>query len=122
MFARERSAVPHDRMGHLGHELAIVLHALRCLWIKRDPRMDATVAEVPDKRTRVVMLIEQLIEITQVLADILRRNRRIFPTGPRVFDTRNAARADTRLSNLPNLLLIGSIFEQPDGDVVVIGG
>src|SRR5581483_5282565 len=68
MFARKRSAMPHNRMGNLSHEVAIVLDALGCLWIKRDARMDAAIAEMPEESAGVIVFIEQLVKVAQIVA------------------------------------------------------
>src|SRR3546814_1516197 len=84
MLAGQRAAVTEDQIGGLVHEAAPLADAVRRADIEVDATVNAAVTEMSVQRRLVVVAVEQFLEIAQIIADLVRRNRGIFPPGMRV--------------------------------------
>src|SRR5581483_8557641 len=83
--------------------------------IERDAAMDAAVAEVAVHARRAVPeLVQQLGEVTQVRAEVLRADRGVLPTRPGIRPVGRArGRTEPRLAYLLQLLAPLVVVDEP---------
>src|SRR6187399_756310 len=113
MLARERSAEADDEIGGLLDEGAIVPDALGCLQGEVDAGVHAALAEVAVETALEAVLVEQVAEAPQALAETLRRYGRVFPPLPgRTLTVDVGGGAEARLPNLPDLLFLVRVVEK----------
>src|SRR5579864_5596456 len=75
--------------------------------------MDAALAKMTVKRRIVAVLVVQLPELAQVVADIFRRYRGILPSWPGIrFAGNEGGRPQAGFANLPDVVLLFFIHEQ----------
>src|SRR5205807_10298290 len=82
VFAGERSAIGHYERARIVHERLVLFDARRRLQIEVDASVDAALTEVSVQGAGVSVLVEQLPQVAQVVADTVRRNRRVLPSFP----------------------------------------
>ena len=71
-----------------------------------DPRVHASLSEVPIEGAGVAVLIEQRAEVSEIVGEILGRNSRVLPAFIGVRLARDVSRRpQSRLPDLPDLLL-----------------
>ena len=89
---------------------------VRRLEVEVVARVDAALAEVAVEIADVVVLVEQLAEVAQVAAELLRRDGGVLPPFPRVAACRGRERrgAEARLADAPDQLLLLRVVEQLD--------
>jgi hypothetical protein len=112
VLARERAAVGEDEVGRVLHEGAEPAHALGRLEVEGDARVDAALSVVAEEDAVVAVPVEELPEVAQVRAEPLGRDGRVLPAGPGLELRRDAADADRRLADEPDLLLLGRVGEE----------
>src|SRR5262249_62097762 len=87
--------------------------ALVCLQIEVDPRVDATLAEVAIEGPIVAVFLEQLAEVAEIITELERVDRRVFPALPCVLVAGDPGRgAEARLADLPQVLFLGLVVEE----------
>ena len=75
--------------------------------------MDETLPEMAVERAEIIVLIEKRAEIAQVFSDVVRRNRRIFPSFPGIGLVRHArARPQSSIANFPDHRFVHRIVDQ----------
>ena len=82
VLARQRTAVRHDEICGGFDERPVAPDALDVGEVEVDARVHATLAEVAVQRAAVPVLVEQLAEVAQVLAQSLGRHGRVLPPLP----------------------------------------
>src|SRR5690606_35187895 len=80
--AGQRAAVLHHQLGPRRHEAPEGRDATAGPQTEIQPDAQAAFAEVAVHDAFQAELVEQLVEITQVAAEVLRRNRGVLPAGP----------------------------------------
>ena len=100
----------HDQLCRVIQEVAPVGDAALGSQIEVDAAMNQAIAEVPIHRRVVAVPIEQRLQLAQIGAESLARDRAVFPTGPRVRLVRRDR--ERRLAQLPKLCLFGLIADR----------
>src|SRR5690606_11247013 len=85
MLSGYRAAVLDHQVGRFFHEAAHRSQACARVQIEGDAAMDAAIAEVAVERRAVAVPVEQRAELAQVIANAGRIDRRILPSGARLF-------------------------------------
>ena len=120
----ERTAELHHQVGRPLHEPAVGGHPVRGVQVEGDPGVHAALPEVavqtgPDV-AEVAELLEQAPQSAQVLAQPVRRYRRVLPALEGVGvsgDVRGGAQSG--LPHLPQLVLVPGVVEEGDIGVVL---
>ena len=120
VLAGQRSAVGHHEVGRLLHEPPVLPHPVGGDQVERDAAVHAAVAEVAvDARGAVPEPVQQLGQVAQVRAQVLRADRGVLPTRPGVRTVRRArGGTQPRLAHLLQLLPPLVVVDQPG---VVVG-
>ena len=88
---------------------AELLDALGGVQVEADAAVDAALAEVAVERRVVAVLVEQLAQVAQVVADLVRRHGRVLPARPGVgLAGHPGGRAQAALAHLPDHLLLAA--------------
>ena len=115
MFARERSAVPVHEVRGVLHERSEFGDAFHRLQIEADAAVDASLAEMTEQIRGVLVFLVEPVQIAQVRAELVGRDRRIVPAGAHrglAADRWNSRAAS--LADLPQLLLLIPRLEHAD--------
>jgi hypothetical protein len=70
-----------DQVRRLLHERSEPAHAIRCFQIESDATMDASLTEVAEEIRFVFVLGVKGVEIAEITTKLLRRHRRVIPSG-----------------------------------------
>src|SRR6185503_6308680 len=81
VLARQRSAVRRDEMRRLVEKARPACDAVGRVQIEVDTAVHAALPEMPVERGRVAVAIEELLKISQIVADVLGADRRVLPSG-----------------------------------------
>ncbi len=121
MLAGERAVVLHTEVGRLVDVGAVFRDAWCALQVEVVARVNAGLAEVTVQIAGVAVLVHQLPQLAEVLAEVLRIDSRVLPAFP---CTRLAGderrRTEAGLANLPDLVLVLLAVEQPGGGSVLL--
>src|SRR5947208_6151273 len=107
MFAGERAAMLHNEISRLIQKRAELRDSRRAVEVERNPAMNATLTKMAVERRGVLIPIEQVLELTEIGADPLRRHGRVLPTFPRVGVAGNPRRrAQAAFAHFPDQILL----------------
>src|SRR5439155_26546440 len=120
MLARERAAVRQHEVGGGVHKRPELLYAGSGLQIERDAAMNAAVAKMPKQRVDIIIFLEELVEVTQIVPEPVRRHRGILPGGPGLFDPRDSTGGDAGFTDLPDGLLFGRVCDKADARTIPV--
>ena len=112
VLARQRAVIGEAEIRRFLHILAKLLYAVGGLQPEGHPGVDAAVAEMAEQRIGIAEALVQLVELAQVIAEPLRRHRRILPARPGLFFARDAHRADPGFAHRPHRRLVLRLLEQ----------
>ena len=113
VLARERAAVGHDEVRALLHERPERLDAGGALEIEVHPGVDAALAEVAVVDAPVPVVVEDLLEVAKVGAELVRMDGGVLPVALGVHVPRGAAVADGALAHLPRADILGLVEQSP---------
>src|ERR1700719_3217835 len=82
MFSGKRTAVANYQIRGTINELTILSNAFFTLEIEAHAHVNATMPEVPIKRTAIVVLVHQFSNVAQIAAQLFRRDRGVVPSFP----------------------------------------
>lgn len=106
MLAGERAPVTHDQISGVFHGAAVIGNALCAAQIPIDTRMHAAGTDVTEKRGNAPpVIIDQLLEIAQEIADLFRCDRGILERGPARVLTHDLGVAHATFTQCPDFLL-----------------
>ena len=113
MLARKRSAQLEHEIRRLVEERAERADPGLALQVEVPPRVHAALAVVAVQRAVVVVLLRDLAQAAEILAEALGRHRRVLPALVRVRLSRDERRrAEPCLAHLPDVLLLLGIVEE----------
>src|ERR1700688_4498974 len=104
MFPRKRTTVADYQICGSINELTILSNAVFALKIEANAHVNATMPEMPIKRTAIVELVHQFSNIAQIAAKLFRCDRGVvpsFPLGHRPGSKRSGAR--TCFAQVPHM-------------------
>ena len=109
----DRAAVGDDEVGTLLDEGAVLREARPAREVEVPTRVHAAVAVVAVERALVAELRGELLQVTQVVADPLRRDGRVLPAFVGVvLAGKERGGSEARLAHLPDvLLLLGDVVQ-----------
>ena len=117
VLAGERAAVGDDQVGALLHERAERLDPWRGLEVEVHPRVYTALAEVAVVDAAVAVVVEDLLEVAQVGAELVRVDGRVLPVALGVHVAGRAAVADRALAHLPDADLVGLVDDHAGVDL-----
>src|SRR5207249_11863413 len=100
-------------------DAAEALDPLCRLQVEADPRVRAALAVVAEEDALELVLVEQPLEVAQVGAELLGRDRSVLEGGPGLELAGDAARADRGLADEPHELLLARVLDQLGHGTVV---
>jgi hypothetical protein len=120
MFARERASIRQHKVGGVIHKGPELLHSSGGLEIERDAAMNAAVTKMAEQCIAIVVLFEELVEVTQIVSEPLWRYCGILPGGPGIFNTRDSTGGDAGFPDVPDGLLFGRVCEEAHARIISV--
>ena len=113
MLAGEGPPVANHQVRGLAYKGTVPLDTCLRPQVKTNAAVDASLAKVPIESALILVGFEQPAQISQVVAQMLRRNRRIFPSWPGIrLSGHRGAGGQPRFAHLPDLALLHRVAEE----------
>src|SRR5919197_598302 len=111
VLPRKRAAVGEHELCGIFVKAAESFDSVRRLQVEPDPSVHAALSVVAEENAVEAVLVEELLEVAQVGAELLGRDRRVLEGRPRLELPRNSACADRRFAHEPDELLLGRVLD-----------